>query len=493
MLKRLICLALCIVLALPLISGCSSTKNAYIYFELPEPPKTLDPQTAETDAELLIVKNAFEGLLRKNSEGEIVCGAAESYEKNGLTYTFKIRENAKWSNGEKLTAYDFEYGILRAVLPETEAPFVSRLFAIKGAKEINGGKAESTALGVKAVDPATLTITLAYEDSHFENTLTTSVAMPCNREFFDDAAGKYGLFDENILSNGSYELYRWRKDPFGIRLYRNEYYNGSFIAKNAAVFLTCDKDETPFERLEKNSVDMAFIETAQKGQAESSGLKVKEFENICWFLTVSDSFSPNMRKTLAMLTGGEVYSASLADGYSVATSIFPSIFGENTTLNGITAYNPEAAKQLYSTEIKNFPDGRFPTDIILYYYDDGYIKNAVTDIVGHWQSNISAFINIEAVSSPDLLLPELINQSYSLAVFPLKAESAEIAEYLKKFGITYNNQSLDSMQSELLKSNNIIPIIFQNTNIAYSSALENVVTEYGNGYVDFAFIVKTED
>ena len=108
---------------------------------------------------------------------------------------------------------------MRAVMPQTKAPFVSRLFAIKGAKEINNGKAALNTLGVKAIDQYTLSITLAYDDSHFENTLTTSVSMPCNREFFEDAAGKYGLFAENILSNGSYKLTRWRKDPFGIRLY----------------------------------------------------------------------------------------------------------------------------------------------------------------------------------------------------------------------------------------------------------------------------------
>ena len=95
--------------------GCKdSYQNAIIYYELPERPFTLDAQTASTDSELSIVKNIYEGLLRKNSSGAVVCGAAESFEKNGLKYTFKLRENGVWSNKEPLTAADFVFGLRRA-------------------------------------------------------------------------------------------------------------------------------------------------------------------------------------------------------------------------------------------------------------------------------------------------------------------------------------------------------------------------------------------
>ena len=493
MLKRILCLFLSFLLILPFFTGCDSTKDAYIYFELPETPSTLDPQTASSDSELLIIKNVFEGLLRKNEKGEIVCGAAEDFSKSGLTYTFKIRKDAKWSSGEELTAYDFEYGLKRAVLPETKAPFVSRLYSIKGAKEINTESASVSTLGVKAVDSYTLTITLNREDSHFENTLTTSVAMPCNRIFFDECAGKYGLFADKILSNGSYRLARWRKDPFGVRLYRNKEYNGDFESENAAVFLTCDKDETPFQRLEKNSVDMAFIEAPQKSQAKNSGLKTVDFENICWVLTIGNQFNSKTRESLSMFIGSEVFEDSLSEGYKSATSIFPSIFGDNVSSEGVPVYNPEKAKTIYLSQISSFENSKFPEDAVLYYYDDGYVKDVVTDVVGHWQGNISAFVNIESASDSSLLLPQLVDKSYAFAVFPIKAESCEVAEYLKKFGYDYENQPLETVQKELLKGHNIVPLMFQNTTIGYSSALSNVVTEYGNGYVDFAFIVKEED
>jgi len=242
LIKKILIFLLCFIFILP-ITGCDDTSEAYIYFELPSSPLTLDPQTASLDQELLVVKNIFEGLLRKNNEGKIVCGAAESYEKKGLTYTFKIRGNAVWSNAEPLTAHDFVFALRRAVSPETKAPFVARLFSITGAEDIYNGKLKPSSLGVTAKDDKTLVIKLREKDKLFEETLTTSIAMPCNQTFFNESAGKYGLFSDNILSNSSYKITRWRKDPFGIRLYRNNEYKGNFEAKNAAVFITCNPKE----------------------------------------------------------------------------------------------------------------------------------------------------------------------------------------------------------------------------------------------------------
>lgn len=487
--------ASCLLMSLLIVFstiGCSDTMDAYIYFELPNVPETLDPQTASADSELIIIRNIHEGLLRKNEKGEIVCGLAENYSKDGLAYTFNLRKDATWSDGTKITADDFVFAFRRALNPETKAPFASRLFCIGGAEAVNNGTLSPDNLEVNAVNSQTLTITLAYEDSLFEENLTTSVAMPCNKDFFYETAGKYGLFADTVLSSGSYKLSRWRKETFGIRLYKNKEYNGFAEAQNSAVFITCNNDEKPLTKLQKNSIDMAFIDCALTAEAEASGLKTVSFQNICWFLTLGKDFPHNLRKAFNMSVGANVYGNNLPIGYTAADSLFPSALSENKTITGITAYDLSAAKELYINELQNFENKKFPSDILLYYYDDGNIKNTVTDIVGHWQSNFSAFINIESVSSSKLLTSQLIDQSYKMALFPVRADSNNLAEYLENFGIIYKGEALSDIQTSLLKSNGIIPIIFQNTVISYSPNLNSVITEQGNGYVDFSFIIKTE-
>lgn len=482
-----------IILCLLPISGCGSkTDDAYIYFELPKIPETLDPQTASGDSELLIIKNIYEGLFRLDKEGKVVSGVADSYTKTGLKYTFNIRKDAIWSNGDSVTSDDFVFAFQRAVNPETKAPYAKRLSPILNAQEIINGKKSASELGVKAIDDKTLEITLAYEDKDFEKNLTTSVAMPCNQKLFNESAGKYGLLKDYIISNGSYRLTKWNKTSFGIRLYRHEKYTGKFYAKNAAVFITCRKDEDVTQKLKENHIDMAFVDSALAEDLIASGLKTKEFQNICWVLTVSDEFSSGMRKALASLIGSEIYSANLPYGYTAATSVFPEIITETPPADGTIIYNLENGKKLYHSEIAKLKDNKFPSNTILYYYDNGFIKPVVTDIVGHWQSQLSAFVNIESASDSSLLLPELTSKTLSMAIFPVRADSGDVKEYLDKYGVTYNGESLGKLQSSLLKDTTVIPLIFQNTCIVYSPALTELASYPSDGFIDFSFIIKNE-
>lgn len=487
--KRILALILSVIFILSL-TACDSTDKAYVYFTLTEPPSTVDPQTAKTDTELMLVRNIFEGLLRKDENGKIVCGAAESFQKKGLTYTFNLKKDLVWSNETPITAHDFVFGLKRAVDPKTAAPFADRLSGIKNATAIIKGKKGVNALGVKAVDKHTLKIELVSDDKNFEETLTTSVAMPCNEAFFYLAAGKYGLEKETTLSNGSYRLAKWNKEIFGIRLYRNDFYKGDFRAKNAAVFLTLADKLSPLEILKENDADIAFIPASEIENAKQLGLKTVSYNNICWYLTVSDGFSKDIRKSLISLASPQVFSNSLTSGYYPATGIYPNMIHNSALPNGMPVYDLDNSKKLFVSAVEKLKDKKFPTDVILYYYDDGISKNVVTDIVGHWQNQLGAFVNIEAVSSPAVLTPQLSNQTYALTIFPLTANSPRAQEYLKSFGINYKGESLAKIQEKLLKSKNIVPLMTQDTVIAYYDELKNVKLTDDGGCIDFAYIIK---
>ena len=490
---RILSLAMCFFLLFSLMGCNSKTEKAYLYFELPEIPSTVDPQTAKTDAELIIVKNIYEGLMRKDADGKTVLGAAESISQDGLTYTFTLRDGIAWDNDTAVTADDFVFGIRRALDPDTKSPFASRLFSVKNAKSVNSGETSAENLGVTAIDDKTVKFTLEYEDEKFLETLTTSVAMPCNEKFFSESKGKYGLFRDNIISNGSYRLTKWNKESFGIRLYKNEKYTGEFKAKNAAVFLTCNPETPVTEKLSKGKIDIAFIETAERDNMDAKGFKTESAETSCWVMTFSDKLNLSMRTALLKLVDADVYKNSLRGGYSPADSLFPNILNVNADSIGITPYNLEEGKNLYASEIKSYTDKKFPSDILLKYYNDGYIKDTVTDIVGHWQSQLSAFINIEAVNSPDVLLPQLKEQTQTIAIFPVSANGDYLEEYLENFGVTYNGESVSQIQENLLKSKKIVPIVFEDTTVCYSPQIKEISVDAGNGFIDFSFVVKEEN
>lgn len=482
---------LTVLLILNLTACGNKTDEAYIYFELPEIPSTLDAQTAKTDSELLIVRNIYEGLMRKNSDGEIVTGAAESYKKSGLTYTFTLRDKIYWNNDEPVTAHDFVYGLQRALDPETKAPFASRLYCIKNAKQINSGTLKPDKLCVTATDKKTVKIELEYDDPSFLENLASSVAMPCNKEFFQTCGGKYGLFSDKIICNSSYRLTKWNKENFGIRLYKNEEYNGNFSAKNAAVFLTCNSDISVSEKLENNDIDVAFIDSALTTDMELKGFNTENIQNICWVMTLSDALSKDMRTSFLMLIGNEVYAENLKAGYTTATSLFPAVSGLEISADGVVPYDLSGGKSLFKTEVKKLEDSKFPSDITLKYFDNGYIKPVITDIVAHWQNNLSAFVNIETVNEKELLLPQLKEQTIVLSVFPVEITGTNIAEYLQYFNKAYDKEATE-IQKDILSSKNIYPLLFQNTTLCFSQSIKEFPTSDDNGYIDFSFVVKDE-
>ena len=490
---KLLALLLCLAMLFGLSACGKDYSSVIIYFELNQKPDTLDAQLASSDQELLLVRNIYEGLLREDENGNIVNGACESYKKSGLKYTFKLRKNAVWSTGEKLTSNDFVFALRRAVDPETNAPFVKRLFAIQNAQKISNGNCAVENLGVKAIDKYTLEITLEHEDENFLKTLTTSICMPCNEEFFNKCDGQYGLKSNYITSNGSYSLTKWNREDFGIRIYRNSSYNGSFVPKNRAIFFSLEEDTTPSERLIHNKVDIAFIENRDVSSFNNSSFTTVKYENICWFLTIGDEYDSDIKTAFTMLVSSSYYKDKLSDGLSVADTIYPKalVEGNDYSKIGFTEYNPSSALSLFSNAVVKFEGKKFPT-ATLTYTDSQEIKPVITAIVGHWQQSLSAFINISPYKENTDLIPQLERKSLPFSVFYVKASSGYISEYLEQFGIEYNGQNLRDIQTEILKSKNILPIAFENTNIIYNNTLQNVHSTKLGGYIDFSFIIKKD-
>ncbi|MBE6810264.1 MAG: hypothetical protein E7521_04310 [Ruminococcaceae bacterium] len=488
--KKIISAALCIVLMLGVFCGCGEKyRDAIIYFEFLERPQTLDPQTAQSDSELLIVRNIYEGLMRETSDGKIVGGVSESYSYENLIYTFKLKDDAFWSNGEKVTAYDFEYAFRRAVNPKIKAPFANRLFSITNAEAINVGNADVSTLGVKAVDNTTLTITMCREDESFLKTLTTSVCMPCNEQFFEESIGKYGLDAKCIISNGSYRLTKWNKEDFGIRIYKNEEYNGIFDAQNAAVFISCVENEKQSLRLTDGSSDIAFVSGEELSAVKNAGFTTQSVQNICWLMTIGRNFSADARRAFAMAFSTDVFEKALPNGFTAAKSIYPETLGINTDNIGITPYNIDEAKSVMSSQIASMDDKKFP-QATLYYYNDYGVKELSTAIVGHWQQNLSTFINIEASDNLDVLQREISDSTLSFSLFPITAKSDSFEEYAQIFSAVSTAATPHDLQQELLSEYTIIPVAYQNTSVTYIPELENVVVGDDNGYIDFSNIIK---
>ena len=151
---------------------------------------TLDQQTAVFATSFELIGNMIDGLMQMADDGSVqkaIC-KEETVSKDGLHYTFKLRDDVYWSNGEKVTAHDFVYGWQRAIDPATKSEYafmISDIAQIKNAVAINAGQMEPNQLGVRAVDDFTLEVELSVPVSYFDQLLYFCTFYPANQKFVE--------------------------------------------------------------------------------------------------------------------------------------------------------------------------------------------------------------------------------------------------------------------------------------------------------------------
>ena len=479
--KKFIAILLSLIL-ICLITGCGdSNSSAIVYYGAINCPKTLDPQTASSFVELMLVRNIYEGLLRQDSDGKIVNGIAENYNQSGLTYTFKLKKDAVWSNGESVTAHDFVFAFRRALDPRTESPNAQLLYAVKNAEAVHKSGITPNLLGVTATDNHTLKIELDYTDSNFLYTLTTAICMPCNEDFFISSVGKYGMSLETTLSNGSYKLTKWNVEDFAMRILKNDQYKGNFVPKNSAVYFSKSNEYTTLETLNKSSVDIAEINCGEITTAKKDGFLTKTMQNKVLLLSLGNGYSRNMKRALhSSLIKADDF-ADINESYSFADTLLPDVLQKNEGKTNI--YSPTVAKKIYDAELKKL-DGVFPESTLIYYGDD-----AVTDILkavaGHWQQNLGAYLNISKLDSDSSVIYKSSLNKHHIAAYSFEINENNREAYFEKL------KTSDTINQEnIFKYSNIIPLAYYGTVFAYDECLTEIKFFDTNGFIDFSCVVK---
>ena len=185
---------------------------------------TLDPQLNEETAGFHVIRQLFEGLLAQDENGDLIPGVAESWEasEENTVWTFTLREDAQWSNGDPVTAQDFVYAWQRAADPETASPYgwYVELTNIVGAAEVLAGEAEPSTMGVEAVDDRTLRVTLTQPTPYFPAMTTYATLFPAHQPTIEEHGADW-TSPENMVGNGAYmldeivlnEFFRYVKSP----------------------------------------------------------------------------------------------------------------------------------------------------------------------------------------------------------------------------------------------------------------------------------------
>jgi oligopeptide transport system substrate-binding protein len=203
--------------------------------------------------------NTMEGLVMLGENDVVEPGVAESWEisEDGLTYTFTLRSDAKWSNGEAVTADDFVYAIRKAVIPETgsQYAFMATTAGIKNAEAVMAGDLPAEDLGVSAPDASTVVIELDLAVPYFMKVLTFPTFYPQNQAFVEAQGEAYGTSIDTTLYNGAYVLSAW-EIGYEYAYAKNDMYWDAAATTNEGVNFRIIKDvNTGINLYETNEID----------------------------------------------------------------------------------------------------------------------------------------------------------------------------------------------------------------------------------------------
>ncbi len=226
------------------VAGAIDVENNEITIYLREEPPQMNSMLATDAVSGMVLGHVMEGLLRYDANGQIVPAMAERWELSGNRATFWIREDARWNNGDPVTAQDFEFAWKTTLDPATGSQYSFILYPIKNAEAVNTGQLPVDSVGVRALDARTLEVELEQPIAYFDKLVSFVTYLPVQKKAFTAANGRYGADADEMLYNGPFVMSSWVHGA-SMRMEKNPYYwDAGRIRLNAinAAYITSDSN-----------------------------------------------------------------------------------------------------------------------------------------------------------------------------------------------------------------------------------------------------------
>ncbi len=218
---------------------------------------TIDPHKSQGVPESHVIRDLLEGLVSQDADGNTIPGVAERWEtSDNKTFTFYLREDAKWSNGDPVVAEDFVYSFQRAVDPNTASPYswYMEYTKMKNAKAIIAGEADKSTLGVKALDDRTLVVELDSAVPYFVMMMGHTTTKPVHKATVE----KYGdqwTKPENFVGNGAFVVDKWVVNERLVLKRNGQYWNDDKTVLNKVTFLPIENQVSEMNRFLAGEID----------------------------------------------------------------------------------------------------------------------------------------------------------------------------------------------------------------------------------------------
>ncbi len=229
---------------------------------------TIDPNKTNAVADATVSYHLYDGLYR-NVQGELQPATAESYEvsDDGLVYTFKLRQDAKWSDGQPVTAHDYEYGMKRLCDPAAACPSSYLGVVLKNGAAVSSEELPVDELGVKALDDYTLEVTLENPSEYFLSMTSMSAFAPVRQDLVEKYGAEFGGSADKQVYNGPFVVTEYGNGKLVMAKNEN-YYDADKIKLDGVELLTVADNNTAVSMFDAGELDLAEVPTEMVSQYE---------------------------------------------------------------------------------------------------------------------------------------------------------------------------------------------------------------------------------
>lgn len=457
-------------------TGAAALANGGVKLNLAinEEINTLDPAMNISMWTMQMITLTNQGLMTFGQKGEVTYGLADSYtvSDDGLTYTFHIRDDAYWSNGDKVTANDFLFSWKRVTDPKTGAPCAFALGAtgVKNGFAVAYGGADMSTLGIAAPDASTFVVTLDAPRSYFLYlTAMASYLMPTNEKYFESCGDQFGKDKDHYLSCGPYVFSDWEVGGTSYTLVKNDkFYDAAKV--------TCD--ELNWKVITDGSQQMMAWDSKTLDYAGLAGDYVEKYSNdpglvvsdmaAMFFLSFNETDSSLANKNLRLALSLAIDKKAIVDnilnnGSKVADYIIPATFAADSTGKyfrdniGNPTYNSmDKAKAVEYWEAAKKELGISSLTLDLLYNEDSILSSVCAYLQSEWQNALPGLtINLVQTTYNDRL-DRMSKQNYQIGLTRWYADYPDASTYLDMWTTEaqmnygkYSNPEYDTLDKQM--------------------------------------------
>lgn len=312
--------AIFLTLLLLIMAGCTTTESGtekkkdndgkkeeqekVLLLNNGDEPTSFDPPIGFDSVSWNALNNLMEGLTRlgKNHEPEAATAEKWDISPDGKTYTFTLRDDAKWSNGKPVTAHDFEFAWKRLANPETASPAAFLANFIEGAEAFNTGAGSADGMKVKAVDDQTLEVTLVAPTNFFLSLISNPAFFPVHKETVEGNPN-WAAEADTFVGNGPFKLTKWAHDS-EFEFERNEHYwDADNVKLDKVHWAMIDDSNTEYQMFKTGELHQSDVPSELSEQLFGEGKAKVEDQSGTYFYRFNVNKPPfdneNIRKAFA--------------------------------------------------------------------------------------------------------------------------------------------------------------------------------------------------